>query len=193
MKKLLLGTIVLTVVAALALSSGCMSDSKEVTAQKDQIKQLTERLASLENNVKRLNDEMGEVVMSMGTQSQTGGVSPETIARIEEMSQKLTALETSLGDVAALKSAISESRKQALAAPAASSSGSSSAEARPAAAAPSKPKTAGVMHKVVPGESLTKIAEKYGTTIAAICKENGLPQNATIRAGSSLFVPTAKQ
>ena len=51
---------------------------------------------------------------------------------------------------------------------------------------PAKPKN--VYHKVRQGENLSKIARKYGTTVSAICKLNGIKTSSTIRPGQSLLV-----
>lgn len=56
-------------------------------------------------------------------------------------------------------------------------------------AAPKKKETPkATTHTVVSGESLTKIAAKYGVTIAAIKTANGL-KNDNIRAGQKLTIP----
>lgn len=51
---------------------------------------------------------------------------------------------------------------------------------------PHKPKN--VYHKVRPGDNLSKIARKYGTTVSAICKLNGIKSTTTLRPGRSLIV-----
>lgn len=174
--------------AAAMLLAGCTAGGDEVKAQKAQLKQATERLATVENQIKQLRDDIDIVSIELGNQKQSGGTSPELARRIDEMSTKLSSLESGLGDVNSMKAALSETRRQQTTAVA-----SAPSESKPAAATVSKPQTQGVYHKVQSGETLTSIAEKYGTTIAAIRKENGLPQNAVIRSGAKLYVPTEKQ
>ena len=45
-----------------------------------------------------------------------------------------------------------------------------------------------VYHTVKKGETLTKIAKKYGTTVNKICKLNGIRQNKTLQIGQKLRV-----
>lgn len=56
-----------------------------------------------------------------------------------------------------------------------------------------KPKPAPTLkattHKVRSGETLEKIARKYGTTVAAIQSANGMGKGTNIRAGQSLKIP----
>jgi LysM repeat protein len=59
-----------------------------------------------------------------------------------------------------------------------------SAPAEPAAAAP-----APVVHVVASGEHLTGIARRYGSTIAAIAKANGLANPSFLRVGQRLSIP----
>ena len=65
--------------------------------------------------------------------------------------------------------------------------------AEEAAAAPPKPKQSvssqnKVYHTVRSGDSLSKIAVRYGTTITKICELNGISRNAKIRIGQKLRV-----
>lgn len=53
----------------------------------------------------------------------------------------------------------------------------------------SPPRTTTTFHKVRPGETLGQIAQRYGTTIRAIQKANGL-RGTYIRAGQTLRIPT---
>jgi LysM repeat protein len=46
-------------------------------------------------------------------------------------------------------------------------------------------------HRIQPGETLTAIAARYGTTIAAIVRLNGLADAGFIRAGDLLRIPAA--
>lgn len=48
---------------------------------------------------------------------------------------------------------------------------------------------AGLSHVVASGETLTSIAARYGTTIAAIAAANGIPNPSFIRTGTSLVIP----
>ncbi|MBC7290150.1 MAG: LysM peptidoglycan-binding domain-containing protein [Actinotalea sp.] len=73
--------------------------------------------------------------------------------------------------------------------------GAATAPAAPAAApapvpaAPAAPTT--TSHRVVAGETVSGIAARYGTTVAAIVAANDLDARATIRAGQTLSVPGA--
>ena len=44
------------------------------------------------------------------------------------------------------------------------------------------------MHTVGSGDSLSKIAKKYGVTVDSLLKLNGLKSNSTIRKGQKLKV-----
>ena len=60
------------------------------------------------------------------------------------------------------------------------------------AVAPAAPATpAAVVHVVAPGEHLTRIAKRYGTTIAALVAANGISNPSFIRVGTRLTVPGA--
>lgn len=55
--------------------------------------------------------------------------------------------------------------------------------------APSSYASSGKMyHKIRRGDSLSKIALRYGTTVSKLCALNGISRNTTIRAGRSLRV-----
>ncbi len=56
------------------------------------------------------------------------------------------------------------------------------------AAAPA-PQSVGRRHVVSPGETVYRIAQRYGSTPAAIQSANGLDRNFTIRVGQSLTIP----
>ncbi len=58
------------------------------------------------------------------------------------------------------------------------------------AAVPENERVRWKRHKVRNGEAISVIAEKYGTTLAAIRSANGM-RNNTIRAGSYLMIPVA--
>jgi LysM repeat protein len=60
-----------------------------------------------------------------------------------------------------------------------------------APAAPAAPSTAGGSHTVASGETVSAIAKRYGTTVAAISAANGLDSRAFIRVGQTLTVPGA--
>jgi LysM repeat protein len=64
--------------------------------------------------------------------------------------------------------------------------------AAPAAAAPAAPAPAAapVTHRVAYGETLTGIAARYGTSIAAIAAANGISNPSFIRVGQVLLVPS---
>ncbi|WP_282945013.1 LysM peptidoglycan-binding domain-containing protein [Cellulomonas endometrii] len=60
-----------------------------------------------------------------------------------------------------------------------------------APAVPAAPSTAGGSHTVASGETVSAIAKRYGTTVAAISAANGLDSRAFIRVGQTLTVPGA--
>ncbi len=62
--------------------------------------------------------------------------------------------------------------------------------AAPAAAAATTTAAAGA-HTVTSGETVSAIAKRYGTTVAAIVSANGLDSRAFIRAGQQLTIPGA--
>ncbi len=47
----------------------------------------------------------------------------------------------------------------------------------------------GTWHVVRPGETLWRIARRYGVTVEAIARANGIPDPTRIRAGQRLFIP----
>lgn len=53
------------------------------------------------------------------------------------------------------------------------------------------PRPSYIMHKVKPGETISQIAQRYGTTVAAIRQANGLRGNI-IKAGQVLRIPKAR-
>lgn len=59
----------------------------------------------------------------------------------------------------------------------------------PAAGSSSGAATGGSIHVVQPGETLTAIAARYGTTVMAIAVANNLPNANWIRAGQTLIIP----
>ena len=50
-----------------------------------------------------------------------------------------------------------------------------------------------VTYKVVRGDNLTRIAKKFGTTVAAIVEANGIPDPDDIDAGDELKIPKAEK
>lgn len=69
---------------------------------------------------------------------------------------------------------------------------SAPADARPAAAqAPAASTASGKTHEVAPGDTLTRIAAKYETTIEALVKANQLADSAILRVGQKLVIPAA--
>jgi LysM repeat protein len=68
--------------------------------------------------------------------------------------------------------------------------GGRAAPAGPAAAPPAAAPT-GAVHVVRPGETLGKIARRYGTTAAAIAQANGIRNINVIRVGQRLVIPGA--
>jgi len=66
--------------------------------------------------------------------------------------------------------------------------GTPASAASPQTYAPPKPTY--LFHKVRPGETLSSIAQRYGVSVQAIQRENGL-RGTFIRAGQTLRIPTA--
>lgn len=65
-----------------------------------------------------------------------------------------------------------------------------SGPAKPAANAPKKPsKAPGKSHKVVSGDTLGKIASRYGTTVAVLTKLNNIKNANSIRVGQVIKLP----
>jgi len=48
---------------------------------------------------------------------------------------------------------------------------------------------AGTWHVVRPGETLWRIARRYGVTVEEIARANGIPDPSRVRAGRRLFIP----
>lgn len=63
--------------------------------------------------------------------------------------------------------------------------------AAPAAAA--APAPTGATHTVARGETVSHVAQRYGTTVSAIVNANGLDARAFVRAGQTLTIPGAAQ
>jgi LysM repeat protein len=61
--------------------------------------------------------------------------------------------------------------------------------AAPAPVPPAAAKPTDVIHVVQPGEHLTRIARRYGTTIAAIVTANGIANPSFLRVGQKLVIP----
>ena len=59
----------------------------------------------------------------------------------------------------------------------------------PGPPAPAAPAAASKVHVVVPGENLTGIARRYGSTIKAIVKANGIANPSFLRVGQRLSIP----
>lgn len=53
--------------------------------------------------------------------------------------------------------------------------------------------SSGSYHMVQPGETLGKLAAKYGVKSGAILSANGLPSSAAVLPGQSIFIPRASQ
>ncbi len=60
-----------------------------------------------------------------------------------------------------------------------------------ASATPSPSAPAAVVHRVASGENLTLIAQRYGTTIGAMVKANGIGNPSFLRVGQLLTIPGA--
>ena len=56
---------------------------------------------------------------------------------------------------------------------------------------PTIPQTSGNKYKIVPGDTLTKIAKQFGTTIEAIAQANGIADVNKIVAGKEIIIPGA--
>jgi len=54
---------------------------------------------------------------------------------------------------------------------------------------PDSKKTEFIIHQVRRGHNLSFISKKYGTTVAEICRLNGISKNSTLRIGQKLKVP----
>ncbi len=63
--------------------------------------------------------------------------------------------------------------------------------AAPAAAPATQPAVATTTHVVASGENLTWIARRYGTTVAAIVRANGMANPSLVRTGTHLTIPGA--
>ena len=59
---------------------------------------------------------------------------------------------------------------------------------RPAVQPPA-PSRSGYEHKVARGQTLSQIAQGYGTTVQAIMKANNIKNPSAIQAGQTLFIP----
>jgi len=54
---------------------------------------------------------------------------------------------------------------------------------------PAPPPIAAATHLVVPGDTLSRIAPRYGTTVEALMRENNITNPATLQAGMVLRIP----
>lgn len=62
--------------------------------------------------------------------------------------------------------------------------------AAPAASRAAAPAPGPVIHTVASGQTLSAIASRYGTTVAAICRLNGITNPNQVRAGDRLRIPS---
>jgi LysM repeat protein len=69
--------------------------------------------------------------------------------------------------------------------------GSAAPSPAPAPASPAAAAPAPVVHLVASGQNLTGIARRYGSTITAIAKANGLANPSFLRVGQRLIIPGA--
>jgi len=125
---------------------------------------------------------------SLGSIAEKYGVSPAEIKKINNLrrnavrvGQQLRISTTVPGDDS--HPAIASSSENIKSAPK-TATRTSSKKASKKTAANTKPKS----HKIKNGESLSSIAKKYGVTIAAIKKANGM-KNDNLRAGKTLIIP----
>lgn len=66
-----------------------------------------------------------------------------------------------------------------------------SARAQAMASEVGEPRIAGQVHTVQPGESLSQIAQEYGTTVYELMNQNGLPNPNHVWSGQRLRIPTS--
>ncbi|MDE6120269.1 MAG: LysM peptidoglycan-binding domain-containing protein, partial [Muribaculaceae bacterium] len=91
---------------------------------------------------------------------------------------------TAAGNVAAAFSAKDKTVQETTPAPAAASPAKETVKQKTPTPAPAKPRT----HKVARGENLSKIAKRYGVTVAAIKKANNMAGD-NIKAGQRIKIP----
>lgn len=78
-------------------------------------------------------------------------------------------------------------------APAASSAKPASPAAKPAAGAAKPAAAGGTTHTVARGDTLTRIAKKYGVSAQAIMEANGMKNADQLQLGKTLTIPAAAQ
>ncbi len=112
----------------------------------------------------------------------SGATQPYKIQRADNLSSIAKRYNTTVADLCALNniSATSTLRlEQTLVVPAAQGSSS---------AAQSTPQASTTIHTVKSGDTLSAIAKRYGTTVAQLCKLNGITSKTTLRIGQKLTV-----
>ncbi|MDE6056494.1 MAG: LysM peptidoglycan-binding domain-containing protein [Muribaculaceae bacterium] len=135
------------------------------------------------NNLRRNAVRVGQVLT-------INGVDPEIAASSRKEAEKLVATVTSETQAPAQTQAQTrQTAKQKKETAAASKTTKATASKKQTAAASKKQKA--TTHTIKSGENLGRIAKKYGVTVEAIKKANGMKTDA-IRAGKELKIPAKK-
>ncbi|MDE6638032.1 MAG: LysM peptidoglycan-binding domain-containing protein [Muribaculaceae bacterium] len=141
------------------------------------------------NNLRRSAVRVGQVLT-------INNVAPEIADAAKEEMEKLVAMVVADNSAAAPQSATQAQSKQTSASKTNTSASKSSSSRQTASKSTSKtPQKStsrkATTHKIQSGENLGRIAKKYGVTVDALKKANGLKSDA-IRAGAELKIPAKK-
>ncbi len=197
------GLATLVLIAALAGCSSRPENSPVIRTKFKELAELQQQVGDLSVQMKQLTAEMSAFRRDMTEMSGTVG-SSDTLSRLDEMSQRLTALDEVTKQLAQSLTAAEKSRQIASAKPAAASeaserskgSGGAVTIATPAkrstasAATRSEPaKTKGRYYTIKSGDTPESIARAHGIALDSLLRANRLPSNATVFPGQQIFVP----
>lgn len=201
MRPMTRGALVLAAAAVLVVAVGCdLSNSQrrkaetatttEISAMRGDIRRLEQDLEALDAEIRRSNDMMRTELAALESSiSQLDGKSADRVAAAkQELAGEINKLEERrVADRNALNKKMDWLVDQLK-----KISGTSSGPSNGAVSEGMRTEK-GFEYVIKDGDTVWKIAstfrEKYGTTVEAILKANGLDANSIIRPGDTLFIP----
>ncbi len=199
-------TLALAAVAVTAGASGAHADERYTVRNGDTVSHIASRHGTTVQAVARANNLDSRAFIRVGQQltipTQAGTTSaatpaPATVAssgtHAVASGETVSAIAKRYGTtVAAIVSANGlDSRAFIRAGQQLTIPGTGATASAAAAAAPAATPVSSGTHAVVSGDTVSSIAKRYGTTVAAIVSANGLDSRAFIRIGQQLTIPGA--